>query len=62
MRNEIEILISNLKALEARREGNIGVLAAVAGISKNRLHDIMNEKVKPTLIEISTLQMLRGFN
>lgn len=45
--------------LAVREKGKLDVLAAVACINRQRLEDITDGKVAPTLLEMTTLEMLR---
>lgn len=53
----IEQLRQSLLAVRAKDK--LGVLAAVACINRQRLEDITDGKVAPTLLEMTTLEMLR---
>ncbi len=54
---EIDELRADLRNLEAR--GKLEVIAAVSGISKDRLLAIMAGKEEPTIQELRGIQMLR---
>jgi len=45
--------------LVVRAKGKLGVLAAAACINRQRLEDITDGKVVPTLFEMTTLEMLK---
>lgn len=58
MSTPIDTLRQDLRNVAAK--GKLDVLAAVAGISTKRLRDIMEGKVAPTLVEMTTINMLKG--
>jgi len=54
-------LRASLQAVMARRPDAVAILAATSGIPKSRITQIMKgEGEPPTLMELTTLNMLKG--